>query len=191
MGDEELFVADWHEKEDAWPIVFNLGRIALEWSMLEQFFTALIWHLLGDHGIGMAVTGGMGNQSKADVVKGLAKQIFSDEQVLADFDFACKAFNILRENRNQLLHSHSIFPTFKGNVNWRRATGRGPSGHLTTVASFDDQEDMIASIVKLGMFTVDLVGVTHAKKESREFIARRERFPMPKPFKQLPVSPDS
>lgn len=39
--------------------------------MVEQFFTALIWRYLGNDQLGMAVTGGLGNQSKADVLQAL------------------------------------------------------------------------------------------------------------------------
>lgn len=70
----ETFIADYHETEDAFPLVYDLGRLPLEWNMVEQLFTALIWEYLGDHGIGMAVTGGLGNKSKADVLLGLARQ---------------------------------------------------------------------------------------------------------------------
>src|SRR4051812_4499434 len=64
---------DYHESEDAFLLVYNLGRLSLEWNMLEHFFTVMIWEMLGDFPTGMAVTGGMGNQSKADVILKLAR----------------------------------------------------------------------------------------------------------------------
>jgi len=66
------FIADYHETEEALPLVYNLGRVSLEWNMVEHFFTAMIWELLGDYRAGMAITSGMGNTSKADVVLRLA-----------------------------------------------------------------------------------------------------------------------
>jgi hypothetical protein len=68
------FIADYHETEEAFLLVYNLGRISLEWNMVEQFFTAMIWELLGDYSAGMAITSGMGNQSKADVVLRLSQE---------------------------------------------------------------------------------------------------------------------
>jgi hypothetical protein len=181
----EIFVPDYHEKEEAWPLVYNLGRLSLEWNMVEQFFTALIWQLLGDHRIGMAVTGGLGNQSRADIVLNLAREQPNNESLVGEIEFACKAFNILRENRNILIHSHTIMPREDGSVSWRRATGKGPSGHLTTLASFGDLEDLIEATARLGLFTCDLIGLIHAAREGREPKRHMERFPMPKKLKQL------
>ncbi|WP_375429250.1 hypothetical protein [uncultured Sphingomonas sp.] len=158
--------------------------------MVEQFFTALIWQLLGDHGVGMAVTGGLGNQSRADIVLNLARQQPNNAELISNVEYACKAFNILRENRNILVHSHSIFPTDDGTVHWRRATGRGPTGHLTTAASFADLEKMIESIVNLGMFTIELVGTIKASKEGTEFEPRSERPSMPARLRTVSDSPD-
>jgi hypothetical protein len=181
----EIFVPDWHEREEAWPIVYNLGRLSLEWNMVEQFFTALIWQLLGDHRIGMAVTGGLGNQSRADIVLNLAREQPDSEILVKEIEFACKAFNIIRENRNILIHSHTILPREDGSVSWRRATGKGPTGHLTAIASFQDLEDIIESTVLLGLYTCDLIGLIHAAREGREPKRHMDRLPMPKRLKQL------
>lgn len=176
----EVFEADYHETEEALPIVYNLGRLCLEWNMLEQFFTALIWHLLGDYEVGMAVTGGLGNQSRADIVLNLARQQPNSEELVKQVEHACKAFNILRENRNILVHSHSIYPADGGAVHWRRATGRGPVGHLTTVASFTDLEEQIAAIATLGFFTTDLVGMINAQRSGTAYERHSAPFSLPK-----------
>src|SRR5262245_51174286 len=105
----DSFIADYHEAEEAFPLVYDLGRLSLEWNMVEQFFTALIWEFLGDYPTGIAVTGGMGNRSKADVILKLSRDRIGNSDVVDRVEFACKVFNILRENRNMLMHSHSIF----------------------------------------------------------------------------------
>lgn len=183
MSDD--FIADYHEKKEAWPIVFNLGRIALEWSMLEQFFTGLIWQMLGDQKVGMAVTGGLGNQSKADILRGLAREQPNSDAIIEDIDFACKAFNILRESRNLLIHSHSIFPTREGSISWVRATEKGPHGHLATLASPAELEDLIEAIVHLGIFSCDLLGSVNAARDGRPTVPPPQRFPMPKKLQQI------
>ena len=43
------FIADYHETDEVFPLVYDLGRISLEWNMVEQFFTTMIWKLLGDY----------------------------------------------------------------------------------------------------------------------------------------------
>jgi hypothetical protein len=68
----EAFYADYHETDEAVPLMYQLARVSLEWNMVEHFFAALIWEMLGDFRTGKAVTGGMGSQSRADVVLGIA-----------------------------------------------------------------------------------------------------------------------
>jgi hypothetical protein len=137
------FIADYHETEEAFPLVYNLGRVSLEWNMVEQFFTALIWELLGNYPVGMAVTGGMGNQSKADVVLRISRERIRNPETFDRIEFACKVFNILRTNRNILIHSHSIFRSeVGGKPIWRRATGKSPHGHISAEADFKDLEEL-------------------------------------------------
>lgn len=180
----ELFNPDYHETEDAFPLVYNLGRLSLEWNMVEQFFTAMIWELLGDYAAGMAVTSGMGNTSKADVVLRLSREQITQQDTLEAIEFACKAFNVLRENRNMLIHSHSIFRGEKGGKpHWRRATGKGPQGHLGVEADFSDLERLIAEICALGLFTTALVPFLHPRRRKHWPNKVRpdlpEKFPMP------------
>jgi hypothetical protein len=181
------FVADYHETEEALPLVYNVGRVSLEWNMVEQFFTATIWEMLGDYPAGMAVTGGMGNVSKADVVLRLSRQRIRDKDTLDAVEFACKAFNILRQSRNVLIHSHSIYPAEDGGKPiWRRASGKGPSGHLSVKVDFEDLENLIAQICALGVFTTGLVPFLHRRRRKHWPHKVRPQlplfFPMPTPL---------
>jgi hypothetical protein len=181
------FVADYHETEAALPLVYNLGRVSLEWNMVEQFFTTIIWELLGDYPAGMAVTGGMGNVSKADVVLRLSRERIRDKDTIDAVEFACKAFNILRQNRNVLIHSHSIYPAESGGKpTWRRASGKGPSGHLSAKIDFEDLENIIAQICELGVFITGLVPFLHRRRRKHWPYKVRPQlplfFPMPTPL---------
>jgi hypothetical protein len=152
--------------------------------MVEQFFTSMIWELLGDYSTGMAVTSGMGNQSKADVVLRLSRERIRDSDTLEAIQFACKVFNILRENRNMLIHSHSVFRDENGEKpHWRRATGRGPVGHISAEADFTDLERLIAEICTLGVFTTALVPFLHPRRRKHWPNKKRpqlpEKFPLP------------
>jgi hypothetical protein len=187
------FIADYHETEEAFPLVYNLGRVSLEWNMVEQFFTAMIWELLGDYRAGMAVTGGMGNTSKADVVLRLSRERIRNAETLEAIEFACKAFNIFRENRNILIHSHSIFRgESDGKPQWRRATGRGPEGHISAEADLADLEDLISGICALGLFVTVLVPFLHLKRSkhwpNKVRPALPPKFPMPSLLWQPPDS---
>lgn len=160
------FDPDYHETKEALPLIYNLGRLSLEWNMVEQFFTALVWELVGDYPTGMAVTGGMGNQSKADVILRISRNRVRNADTIDRIEFACKAFNILRENRNILIHSHSVFsPEVGEKPTWRRASGRDPTGHLSTKADFDDLDRIIAQICMLGIFATQLIPFLRSKRK--------------------------
>jgi hypothetical protein len=161
----DKFIPDYHETEEAFPLVYDLGRVSLEWNMVEQFFTTIIWEILGDYSTGMAVTSGMGNTSKADVVLRLSRERIKDQDTLDAIEYACKAFNILRVNRNILVHSHSIFRAENGSKpQWRRATGKGPAGHISAEADLADLERLIAEICTLGLFVTDLIPFLHRQR---------------------------
>jgi hypothetical protein len=181
-------IADYHETEEGMPLVYDLGRLCLEWNTVEQFFTALIWTYFGDHGVGMAVTGGLGgNKSKAEVLLNLARQSPQESALIDRIEFACEAFNVLRENRNVLVHSHTIFRIEGGKPQWRRATGRGPTGHLSTEANLEDLENLIADICKLGLFVIELVPFLRKEKRGGAKCTLPDKFPLPKKLKQLPA----
>lgn len=186
-------VADYHETEDAFPLVYNLGRISLEWNMVEHFFTALIWELLGDFPTGMAVTGGMGNVSKADVILRLVRQRIRNQSVIDRIEFACKAFNILRGNRNILIHSHSIFqPETDHKPTWRRATGRGPNAHASVEADLRDLEELIAQICTLGKFAIDMMPFIRTRNRrgfNKKSLQLPDEFPLPRSLATIPEDP--
>ncbi len=184
------FIADYHETEEAFPLVYDLGRVSIEWNMVEQFFTAMIWELLGDYPTGMAVTSGMGNTSKADVVLRLSRERISNKDTLAAIEFACKAFNILRENRNILIRSHSIFRSENGGKpHWRRATGKGPVGHISAEADLADLERIISDICSLGLFTTALVPFLHRRRRKHWPNKMRPKLPVKFPLLSLLVQP--
>jgi hypothetical protein len=152
--------------------------------MVEQFFTGLIWEYLGDFGVGMAVTGGLGNQSRADIILNLARQKPDNPDLIDRIKFACKAFNILRENRNMLIHSHSIFPSEAGKPHWSRATGRGPEGHLSVEAEMEDLERLIAETVQLGFFVMKLLPFVRPRTDPGKPHTLPDKFPLPRKLNQ-------
>ncbi|HZT89247.1 MAG TPA: hypothetical protein VFA12_14835 [Stellaceae bacterium] len=168
------------------PLVYDLGRLSLEWNMLEQFFTALIWTFFGDFDVGMAVTEGLGgNRSKADVLLNLSRQRNKDRKVVESVEFACRAFSILRENRNKLIHSHTIFRVKDGKPQWRRATGKGPKGHVTVEANLRDLERIISEVCRLAIFSVELVPFLQSEPRIPN-PKLPEQFPMPERLRDLP-----
>jgi hypothetical protein len=178
----DSFIADYHETEEAFPLVYDLGRISLEWNMVDHFFTMTIQELLGHYPINTA--GQINNISKADVVRRLARKKIKDKDALNAIEFACGAFSILRVNRNALLNSHSVFRGEKGEKpRWRRTTGNGPIGYASVEAALADLEQVISDICDLGKFVVALVPFLHRRRQKGWQGAVRpnlpNKFPMP------------
>jgi hypothetical protein len=185
------FVADYHETEEAFPLVYDLGRISLEWNMVEHFFTMTIRELLGHYPVNTA--GQIKNISKADVVRRLAREKVSDKDVLSAIEFSCSAFSVLRANRNALLDSHSIFGGEDGEKpQWRRATG--PIGHASVKADLVDLEQVISDICDLGKFVIALVPFLHKRRQKGWQGGVRpklpDKFPMPVLLVQTSEAPD-
>ena len=89
-------MADFHETESGAFYAYSLGRISLDWNMVEHYFTALIWEFLGDYDTGMAVTLGLGgNKSKADVLVALARQRSSDKPLMVNTHPSCHRLGCL------------------------------------------------------------------------------------------------
>jgi hypothetical protein len=185
------FIADYHETEEAFPLVYDLGRVSLEWNMVEHFFTMTIRELLGHYPNNTA--GQIKNLSKADVVRRLAREKIEDGDVRSAINFACGAFSILRANRNALLNSHSIFRGEKGEKpQWRRTTGQGPAGHASVEADLVDLEQVISDICDLGKFVIALVPFLHKRRQKNWPGGIRptlpEKFPMPILLSQTSVA---
>lgn len=174
-----VFDPDFHESKEAFPLVYDLGRFSLEWNMVEHWFSGLIWNYLGDLSTGKTITGVLGNQSKADVLIGLARQRGNNRALLERVEFACRAFNILRENRNMLMHSHSIFQNPEGKPEWRRASGKSPDGHVSVFVDLRDLELLIAQTCTLGRFVIELVIYTRPGRDRRKKCRLPDLFEMP------------
>ncbi|PBC09108.1 hypothetical protein [Mesorhizobium sp. WSM3859] len=132
------FDPDYCESKEAIPLVHALGLISIDWNMTEQFMTALIWNYVGGHEIGMSVTNNIGNRSKADMLLDLAKKFEKDKKILLNIEQTVKAFNILRDNRNMLMHSHTVDKNKNGHCEWRRQNPKAPLGSVGMIADLED-----------------------------------------------------
>jgi len=120
----------------------------------------------------------------------LARERVREADTLDAIEFACKVFNILRENRNILIHSHTIFRAENGGKpHWRRATGKGPGGHISAEADFSDLERLVAKICALGFFVTDMVPFLHRQRRKHWPNKIRPDLPAKFPLPSLLVKP--
>ena len=178
--------ADYHESKECGPLLYALGMISIEWNYVEQMMTALIWCYVGDVDRGLAVTANIGNQSRADMLLALCKKSKVEPDMLDRVEFSTKAFNMLREKRNILIHSHSITPHESGKPEWRRASGKAPLGHIGTLADENDLKVMLSEIVNLSSFLLSLVVREMGKKHDAALSPMPDKFALPRKLTQLP-----
>lgn len=168
------------------PALYLLGRISIEWNFCEHFIGTLIWHYVGGTFKGAAITANLGNQSKADMLLTLARRFETDAAFVGCVEFATTAFNRLRENRNILMHSHSIGPHESGKLEWRRTSSTAPMGHVGSLVGSDDMMANLNAIAALGFFTLALSLRKFAKRKRQPVPPLPERFPVPDKLTQLP-----
>ena len=165
---EEPFYPDWHESEEAVPLVYLLGKISLEWNMAEQFQTGFMWSLFGDFATGMAVSANLGNRPKQAIIAELVEQRSDASKLLPFLKQTSRNFSALQENRNLLVHSHTIFRQ-AGKPEWRKATGKGPNGHISVLADADDLETIVSQIVELAQAFVHMVCFLKASENGKSY----------------------
>ena len=165
---EEIFQPDWHETEEAVPLVYLLGKVSLEWNMAEQFQTSLMWSLLGSNSVGMAITGNLGNRPKQAIIAELMDQRTDAAKLRSFVKQTGRNFSALQETRNLLVHSHSIFRGSE-KPEWRKATGKGPHGHISVLADQDDLRLIIDQIAELAQTYVGLLCYLQAAKNGKDY----------------------
>lgn len=157
--------ADYHETEDCLLPMWLLGRISVDWNYCEHQMGVLIWHYFDDIGKGIAVTGSLGNQSKADLLLNFVRQYERSKAVANRTEFAAKAFNRLRESRNILIHSHSVVPHESGKLAWTRAGSPIGRGHKSVLADVNDLHALHDEIIKLTKFMLQITYYQIARKK--------------------------
>lgn len=176
---------DYHETAEGQPVVYLLGLISIDWNYLEHFFGTLIWHYLGGHRAGPTVTAKMGNQSRADLLLALARKFEKNREFVERVEFAAKVFNRLRENRNVLMHSHSVIFRVDEKLEWRRASS-AVHGHVSSLIGLDDLVSIHSSIGHLFMFVLELQLYQFAVRKRRAKPPLPLTFSMPDRLKDLP-----
>jgi hypothetical protein len=83
----------------------EVGLVALNWNDVEEILERLIWYYLGSDEVGHIITSKMHNQSRCNVLTNLADARESLPQIKVRIDHFAAVFDILRLNRNAIIHS--------------------------------------------------------------------------------------
>ena len=152
------FFPDYHEHENFQPAMLALSHFVLQWNWAEHSFNVLLWQYIGDFATGSMYTAGLGNQSRADALIALAKLHEKDEAVFERIQFAVKAFGRIKDNRNSLVHAHSVTysPDEDPKPKWLRASKNPNNIHIYCYADADDVVANLDASAQLAMFLMEL-----------------------------------
>ena len=191
MSDIELY-PDYHEHPEFQPAMLALSHFAIQWNWAEHNFNVLLWALSGDFFTGAQYTAGLGNQSRADLMLATARRKEKDPEILSLIEFCVTAFGRIKDNRNSLLHAHSITlgedrePT---KPRWIRASNNPRSLHIYCYADEDDIIENLEAAAQLGMLLPQLTTWYIGRVPKAKRRPSLGKFPLPKALKPTPFSP--
>ncbi len=176
---------DYFETSDAMPAIYALGRISISWNFCEHILSTLIWQQFENTEKGVAVTQLVGNQTRADMLLNLTRRHENNPDVVSRIEFATKAFNRLRENRNILMHSHSLAPHDDGGLVWTRTSKSATLGHTNSIASISELVAINESIVELTKYMLDLLMYYVSVENDTNIPPLPQDFPIPERLTDL------
>ncbi len=86
----------------------QIGRIALNHSGLEFQLESLTWIYMGDVDVGHVATSQMTTLQIIEALKTMVEWTEPDDSVAAEIDWCIQAFNVLRVNRNTVIHGFNF-----------------------------------------------------------------------------------
>lgn len=180
------FFPDYHEHEDFQSAMLALSHLVIQWNWAEHFFNVLLWQYTGDIHTGSMYTAGLGNQSRADALLALAKRHEEDLDILDRIEFAIKAFGRIKDNRNALVHAHSVSyePDEEEKPRWTRGSKNPKNIHVYCFADANDITKNLNAACRLGVFLLDIVKYYASPQRKRPSL---EKFPLPDALVSYPV----
>ena len=95
-----------------------VGLSTLNWNSVEETLENLMWYYLGGNEVGHVITSRMANMSRCDALTALADIRETLPEVRLRLDHFIKAFDILRINRNAIVHSVTFRLDHEDNTLW-------------------------------------------------------------------------
>jgi hypothetical protein len=185
------FFPDYHEYPDFQPAMLALSHFTIQWNWAEHNFNVLLWALSGDFFTGAQYTAGLGNQSRADLMLATARRKEKDPEILSLIEFCVKAFGRIKDNRNSLLHAHSVTVGEEGDgkPRWIRASNNPRSLHVYCLADEDDIIENLEAACQLGMLLPQITTWYIGRVPKKKRRPSLGIFPLPNVLKPTPIAP--
>ncbi len=182
----EIDSIDFHETDEALVAVWLLGKISISWNYCEHQMGVLVWHYFDDTSKGIAVTSSLGNKSKADLLLNLVSQFEENEQIAELTKLCAKAFNTLRQNRNILMHSHSLYREENGKLAWTRSGFSKGTSHKSIFADEGDLTKLYENICWLTSVVIEITCHQMGAKNKTPIEELIETFEQPETLQAVP-----
>jgi hypothetical protein len=164
-----------------------IGQITHDWNVLERALCQLIAAYVGDDELSHVFTGGMRNADRARVLEQLVELYEPSPKLQAKIAFLIKAFSILGENRNVLVHSESAISAGKRTL-WYRPHKRDVDQILFSSAGLKELRSLLVDIDRLTNLAFALAGIVtlreHGEYEGKAVPSPRI-FRLPRKIEQL------
>jgi len=172
------FFPDYHEHDDFQPAMLALSHLVVQWNWAEHNFNVLLWQYVGDFNTGSMYTAGLGNQSRADALLALARLHEKDHEILAGIEFSIKAFGRIKDNRNALVHAHSVtyYHMDEDKPRWIRGSKNPKNIHVYCFADLDDIIANLNAAAQLSIFLSEIMVYYASQMRPRPSL---ERFTLP------------
>jgi hypothetical protein len=187
MTDEQIGIfPDYHEHKDFQSAMLALSHLVIQWNWAEHNFNVLLWQYIGDFNTGSMYTAGLGNQSRADALLALAKLHEKDPEIIARVIFAIKAFGRIKDNRNALVHAHSVayYRDEDPKPRWLRGSKNPKNIHVYCFADTDDIISNLNAACQLAMYLEEMVIYYAAPSRPKP---KLENFTLPDALTPHPV----
>lgn len=172
-----------------------VGTITQTWNYLEHQMGVIAWFLTKDPEAAHVFTARMRNAELCTAILELSEMREKRPRVRRAISFLVEVFNILRENRNVLVHS-DIYSINEGEKpRWRRRSKSKPRSIIVAEADYDDLQELVRDLTRAHAFADKLAnylepeGYFFKSGKGRLFAGQPLPRRFPKPRRMLQPHP--
>lgn len=173
-----------------------VGLSTLNWNSVEETLESLIWFYLGSEKIGHIITSRMQNMSRCDVLTALAAAKEGIPRIQERVTHFVKAFDVLRVNRNAIVHSVKFTLDAENNTLWlekvrRSIRTREYDTYSMPAEALEKLADQMAELDEFGKTVLEIMRRRSGLIEQPFFDWRSpppwpEMFALPEKLNSLP-----
>ncbi len=185
----DVEIVDFHETPAGAPYVWMLGRIVLDFNYTEHQLNTLLWaYATDDLADGHSLTSQLGSRSVSDLIGTFARKVESDPVVIELTEFAIKAFEICRINRNMLAHTMTLEDQPGDQKVWIRPSRKSDTQYAHVEISGSEMNRVSLEIANLARFIPPLQLRRHLLNQGGDVdFDLPQVFEMPKKLKSTEV----